>query len=271
MVTEVLWACLFTALCWWFGTGLILWLDRRPPQSFRLSLACWTVLMVLSFAGVAWSMREVSVVRAYLAFGCVIVMWGWHELAFLTGWITGPRKTALTPGAAGWPRLLESIQVVLYHELALILNFAVLWWMQSDQPNHVAICTYALLWCMRLSAKLNLFFGVPQTGAQYLPPHLTYLGSYFRRRRLTPWFVLSMSLAIGTWVWLVWLAGQGAVEITTGWVMLATLLGLAIVEHVIMIFPWPLERLWGWAMTQPLVPPPLAPPAPDVHHERIQF
>jgi hypothetical protein len=32
--------------------------------------------------------------------------------------------------------------------------------------------------------------------------------------------------------------------------MLATLLGLAIVEHLIMIFPWPLERLWGWAMGQ---------------------
>ena len=270
MVTEVFWACLFTALCWWLGTGVILWLDRRPVHTFRRSLAGWTVLLVLSFAGVAWSMREVSVFNAYLAFGSVIVMWGWHELAFLTGWITGPRKTALTPGAAGWQRFVESVQVVLYHELALIVNFALLLWMQAEQPNHVAICTYALLWCMRLSAKLNLFFGVPQTGAQYLPPHLTYLGSYFRRRGLTPWFILSMSVAVCTWVWLVWLARQGAVEITTGWVMLATLLGLAIVEHVIMIFPWPLERLWGWAMNQPLVPP-LAPPGADVHHERVQF
>lgn len=270
MVTEVIWACLFTALCWWFGTGVILWLDRRPPQTFRLSLAVWTLLLALSFAGVAWSMREVSVANAYLAFGSVILMWGWHELAFLTGWITGPRTTALTPGATGWRRFVESVQVMLYHELALIANFAILWWMQGQQSNHVAICTYALLWFMRLSAKLNLFFGVPQTGAQYLPAHLAYLGSYFRRRSLTPWFVLSLSVAIGTWVWLVWLAQQGAVAITTGWVMLATLLGLAIVEHVIMIFPWPLERLWGWAMNRPRVPS-LANQAPKVHHERIQL
>jgi putative photosynthetic complex assembly protein 2 len=101
---------------------------------------------------------------------------------------------------------------------------------------------------LRLSAKLNLFFGVPQNGAQYLPAHLRYLASYFRTRDMTPWFVLSMGGAMGTWFWLVWLAQQGAVAITTGWVMLATLLGLAIVEHVIMVFPWPLERLWGWAM-----------------------
>jgi hypothetical protein len=48
--------------------------------------------------------------------------------------------------------------------------------------------------------------------------------------------------------------------ITTGWVMLATLLGLAIVEHLIMIFPLPLERLWGWAMGQTSVETPLTTP-----------
>ncbi|MFM2261375.1 MAG: hypothetical protein RI959_51, partial [Pseudomonadota bacterium] len=168
MVTEVVWACVFTALCWWLGTGVILWLDRLPARSFRFSLAGWTVLLALSFWGVAHSMQEVSVFNAYLAFGSVIVMWGWHELAFLTGWITGPRKTPLEAGATGWPRFVQSVQVMLYHELALLANFAILWWMQEGQQSHVAICTFALLWCMRLSAKLNLFFGVPQNGAQYL-------------------------------------------------------------------------------------------------------
>lgn len=250
MVIDVVWACVFTAMCWWFGTGVILWLDRLPPASFRWSLLGWTMLLILSFKGVYESMREVSVANAYLAFGSVIVMWGWHELAFLTGWITGPRKVPLTEGAQGWQRFLESVQVMLHHELALLINFGLLWLMQMDQPNHVAICTFALLWFMRLSAKLNLFFGVPQNGAQYLPAHLIYLASYFRSRLITPWFVVSISAAIGTWCWLVWQAQQGVMAITTGWVMLATLLGLAIVEHLIMIFPLPLERLWGWAMGQ---------------------
>ncbi|MEY3887483.1 MAG: hypothetical protein RL650_1575 [Pseudomonadota bacterium] len=260
MVTDVVWACVFTAMCWWFGTGVILWLDRLPPASFRWSLLGWTMLLILSFKGVYESMREVSVANAYLAFGSVIVMWGWHELAFLTGWITGPRKVALTENAQGWQRFKESVLVMLHHELALLINFGILWVMQVDQPNHVALCTYALLWFMRLSAKLNLFFGVPQNGAQYLPPHLVYLASYFRTRLITPWFVMSISAAIGTWCWLVWQAQQGAMAITTGWVMLATLLGLAIVEHLIMIFPLPLERLWGWAMGQTSVETPLTTP-----------
>jgi hypothetical protein len=33
-------------------------------------------------------------------------------------------------------------------------------------------------------------------------------------------------------------------------VLLATLLGLAIVEHGIMAWPLPLQKLWGWAMAQ---------------------
>ena len=37
---------------------------------------------------------------------------------------------------------------------------------------------------------------------------------------------------------------------TTGWVMLASLLTLAIVEHALMMFPLPLQRIWGWARMQ---------------------
>jgi hypothetical protein len=39
----------------------------------------------------------------------------------------------------------------------------------------MALCTFALLWRTRLSAKLNLFFGVPFVGENnILPVHLRY-------------------------------------------------------------------------------------------------
>jgi len=38
------------------------------------------------------------------------------------------------------------------------------------------------------------------------------------------------------------------VTVNTGWVLLAALLGLAIIEHLLMMFPLPMQRLWGWAM-----------------------
>ena len=264
---DALLAIVFTGVCWWFGTGVILWLDRLPARSFRWSLLGWSVLLLASFWGVWESMHSVSVGSAYLGFASVIVMWGWHELAFLTGWLTGPRKRAMSLGVRGWTRFVQACGAVLWHELALLANLALLWWLQAEHPNHVALCTFALLWCMRLSAKLNLFFGVMQNGAQYLPAHLQYLASYFRCRRMTTWFVLSVSGASVLWLWLIWQAQQGAVAVTTGWVLLATLLGLAIVEHLMMLLPWPLEKLWGWALGHAPVGAPVATPTPALGTE----
>lgn len=241
---------LFALLCWWFGTGAILWLVRRPPAAFRRSLLVCSALLVLSLWTTHLSMQAQTVANAYLGFASVIVMWAWHELAFLTGWLTGPRRVTLAPGAQGWERFRQSTGVVIWHELALLLNFGVLLAMQQGQPGHVALCTFAVLWCMRFSAKLNLFFGVPEVGEQYLPRHLAYLGSYFRKGRLSAFFYLSVTASVGVWAWIVWEVVSGEVVVSTGWVLLASLLGLAIVEHLMMAFPTPMQKLWGWAMSR---------------------
>ena len=241
---------LFALLCWWFGTGAILWLVRRPPASFRLSLVLCTALLALSLWTTHLSMQSQTVANAYLGFASVIAMWAWHEVTFLTGWLTGPRRVPLEPGVRGWRRFSQSTQVVIWHELALLLNFMALLLMQQGQPGHVALCTFAVLWCMRFSAKLNLFFGVPEVGEQFLPRHLAYLGSYFRKGRLSPFFYLSVAASMAVWAWIVWEVVSGRVVISTGWVLLASLLGLAIVEHVIMAFPTPMQKLWGWAMSR---------------------
>ena len=254
MVNETLLACAFAAMCWWIGTGVILWLDRLPPKTFKWSLSGWTILLLLSFWGVYQSMQQVSVFNAYLGFGSVIVMWGWHELTFLTGWITGPRTIALQPGSTGWSRFTQSLNVILYHEVALLINLALLWMIQGDYPNHIALCTFSVLWFMRVSGKLNLYFGVPQNGAQVLPNHLSYLGSYFPTRSITTWFVLSFMSALGVWLWIIFQTQVGLIEATTGWVLLASLLGLGILEHAMMILPWPLERIWGWALSPKRAP-----------------
>ncbi len=219
---------LFALVAWWFGTGACLWLVRRPARSFALRMVFMSLLALGSLWAARRSMGGSGAAQAYLGFTSVIVMWGWHELAFLSGWITGPRRVPLTPGARGWQRFRESLQ--------------------AGNPNHVALCTFALLWFMRLSAKLNLFFGVPEVGEQYLPRHLAYLGSYFRRGRVTAFFYLSIGVATASWLWLLGEARLGLVTVNTGWVLLAALLGLAIIEHLLMVFTLPLQRLWGWAM-----------------------
>lgn len=249
-LSSVTGAALVALFSWWLGTGAILWLVRLPARLFRRSMLALTLLSLLSLAVTAWSMRNNTMAAAYAGFISVIVLWGWHEMAFLSGWITGPRRIAQDPGARGWQRFSQAVQALLHHELALLVNFALLIGMQQGQPNHVALCTFALLWCMRVSAKLNLYCGVPHVGDQYLPAHFAYLASYFRRSPVTGCFYLTISLSAGTWLWLVAEAQRSRMEINTGWVLLATLLGLAIVEHVLMVFALPLQRLWGWALRQ---------------------
>ncbi len=239
---------MFAVFCWWLGTGAILWLVRLPTYTFRWSMFFLSFLLGLSLWTASISMRSHSVLNAYIGFVSVIAMWSWHEMAFLTGWLAGPRRIALDPGLSLNRRFGQSVMALLYHEVALLFNFGVLLALQQGQPNHVALCTYALLWCMRLSAKLNLFFGVPQVGEQYLPAHLRYIGSYFKSGRISPFFFFTIALSVVVWTWMVWELQTGAVTISTGWVLLSSLLGLAIIEHVLMVVALPLQRLWGWAM-----------------------
>jgi len=241
-------AALFSLLSWWLGTGAILWLVRLRATSFRWSMFGLSFLLGLSLWTSAISMRSHSVLNAYIGFISVIAMWSWHEMAFLTGWLTGPRRIALDKGLNLRQRFVQSVQVLLHHELALLLNFGVLVALQQGQPNHMALCTFALLWCMRLSAKLNLFFGVPFVGEQYLPVHLRYIGSYFKQAPVSFCFYLTMGVSCLTWGWMVWEVESGLVLVNAAWVLLSSLLGLAIIEHALMVFALPLQKLWGWAM-----------------------
>jgi putative photosynthetic complex assembly protein 2 len=239
---------LIALISWWFGTGIILLLVRIPQKFFALARGFWSLISIPALFFCYQSMQENSNVNAYIGFISTIVLWGWHELAFLTGWISGTRKQALDSELSLWHRFVQSVQVIWHHELALFINLMLLVALQVGHENHTAICTFALLWLMRLSSKLNLFFGVPQVGEQYLPRHLHYMGSYFKKREVGLFFYFTMSISVLTWLGLVWQAHEGKIAITSHWVLLASLLGLAIVEHVLMMVPLSLERVWGWAL-----------------------
>jgi hypothetical protein len=47
---------------------------------------------------------------------------------------------------------------------------------------------------------------------------------------------------------MVWEVQSSLVLVNAAWVLLCSLLGLAIIEHVLMVFALPLQKLWGWAM-----------------------
>jgi hypothetical protein len=92
---------------------------------------------------------------------------------------------------------------------------------------------------MRQSAKLNVFLGVRNLNADFLPEHLKYLQTYFVRAPMNA--LLPVSVAAATLVaiplWQAALApGAGAYEVAS-LTLVASLLSLAILEHALLVLP----------------------------------
>ena len=243
---------LAAVLLWWAGTGAVLLLDRLPRDTSAWTLGAASLFTLAAVLCIGHTAGDTSVSGAYAGFTCAVVLWGWHEFTFLGGWLTGPRRRAASLGVGPWRRLSEAVQVLLWHELALIATGLVLWWGLAGSPNPVAAWTFTLLYAMRVSAKLNLYLGVRNLALDFLPPRLLYLGSYFRQRpfnALMPWSLLGAAVVTG---WLI----HGA-QATTGGaqaahLLLASLLTLALVEHLMMVLPLEPSALWRWALRRPV-------------------
>ena len=183
-MSETALAALFAVFIWWLSTGIVLLLNGLQRRSYRWSLLFSTGLGLAALLALAHTASQTGTAAVYCAFTSALLVWGWHELSFLTGWITGPRTTAIAPTLRGWPRFVEAVRAILWHELAILavgLLIVVLTW---GLPNQVGTWTFLVLWSMRTSAKLNLFFGVRNLSEEFLPPHLAYLESFFRRRAM---------------------------------------------------------------------------------------
>jgi putative photosynthetic complex assembly protein 2 len=243
-------AVLYTTFLWWFSTGAILWLNRRPSRTHRASLTAATVLAIASACGLAASMTDPSPAGAVLAFTSALGLWGWHELSFLTGFISGPRTSLCPPNARGWRRFRLATTSLLYHEVGLILTAAVIVAVTWRQPDQIGCWTFLILFVSRLSAKLNLFLGVPNFTDEFFPDRLRYLTSYIRRGPVNALFPLSVAaglLLAGIEARLALAPAASAFQ-TVGYALLFTLTALALIEHAFMVSPLPDAALWRWAM-----------------------
>jgi putative photosynthetic complex assembly protein 2 len=271
-MTELALAALFAVFIWWFSTGLILLLDNLPRGTFRWSLVISSAVAVAALVGLAHTAGQTSVAGTYCAFTCALLVWGWHELSFLTGWVTGPRQQALPPGLAAGPRFVAAVQTILWHELAILAMGALIVAITWGQANQTGTWTFLVLWAMRTSAKLNLYFGVRNLSEEFLPPHLAYLQSYFRRRAMNAFFPFALAAACAVLAWLVQqaLADNTPPVQALGLTLVGTMLALAILEHALLVLPVNATALWRWAMRHRKdQPAPTVPPRPPAEEEAV--
>jgi putative photosynthetic complex assembly protein 2 len=276
-MTDTFVALGFAIFIWWFSTGIVILLNRMSRTAVTMSLVTSSALGLGALAGLSHTAQQTGVMGAYCAFTCALLAWGWNELSFLTGWITGPQKTAILKSTTGWARFAASFNAVLWHELAILIVGLAIVAITWDAPNQVGTGTYLVLWVMRTSAKLNLFLGVRNLSEEFLPAHLAYLQSFFKRRRMNAFFPFAV-VAASVCLWLLVdfanLAATTPAQVV-GAVLVGTMLALAIVEHLMLVLPLDTTAMWRWAIrkhsnTDTSASSPVLPAHLDSHDKSLQ-
>ena len=141
---------MFALLLWWFSTGAVLYVIGLPRRTFGLSMGVVSVIAILAMAGLYASRDGVSAAGAYCGFTCGLLVWAWHEMSFLTGFVTGPRTNPCPAGAAGVRRFAYAANTLLYHEIAIALTAAR---MSASRSKRSDSCRSAVSSFMRLISR----------------------------------------------------------------------------------------------------------------------
>ncbi|MFK7885460.1 MAG: putative photosynthetic complex assembly protein PuhE [Gammaproteobacteria bacterium] len=236
---------------WWGFTVAMLYRTGLPEASFPRTL---TIATVLAFAGlvvIARTAEMSTTLGAYAAFAGALLVWSWHEISYFLGFVTGPRPERCPDDCSTGRRFVLGVQASLYHELAIVATGALLCMLTLGSPNRVGLWTYGILWAMRWSAKLNIFLGVRNLHMDLLPTRLQYLSSFVARASMNPLFPLSMlGATIGVALWVSKILDASSMFVVTSSVLCATLLSLAMLEHVFLMLNVPDRALWRLGVGQ---------------------
>lgn len=246
-----------TIAIWFVATGLIAFsmngrADDRGRAGFRRNVAIGGVIGVAGLVAILIASQSVSQWAVYLSFVGALMVWGWHEIGFLTGAATGPRRIALGANTTGFERFTQASATVIHHEVALALTALMLISLSWNAANQIGAMVFVLLFGLRLSSKINLFTGVPNSTTEMLPAHLGYLKSYFGRNRMT-WLLAVSILAIGAlaaWFASLAIAAPAGSPEMVGASLLTALCLLGAIEHLFLALPFRDGMLWGWAISR---------------------
>ena len=240
---------------WWIGTGLLILCCAQSRTVSVAGAAVIAALFGVSLAGISFTAEAVTTLSVYGAFVSALSLWAGVEYTFLAGLITGPHRDPCPEDAGAWQRFRLAVMALLYHEVLILVCAAAVIALAWGSENQIGVLTFLILAVMRISAKLNIFAGVPYFTDSYMPVKLSYLKTYYRRRNVGLLFLTTMTGAIVT----TGIVGRAAYlaegPLAIGFSLLATLLALAIIEHLFMIMPFSDAVFWRWAQRQTGKPP----------------
>lgn len=256
MNTPLFIAALVAVFGWWFFTGAILYIVRRyenRSEAARQGLCMGgLVAFALAWWGFAYSLSGQSAGQIYIGFFSVLVIWGWVELCFLTGVISGPNLFECPQNIPPWERFIRAWGTIAYHEMLLLLVLALVVYQSYGAVNSFGTWIFVILYFARISAKLNLFLGVPRINIEFVPKALSHLPSHFRIANTSWLFPVSITLlSFATACWFERLYAAHDLQGQIGFALLGAMSALALLEHWFMVLPVPDAKLWRWMLPSP--------------------
>jgi putative photosynthetic complex assembly protein 2 len=222
---------------WWLVTGVIVALQRNEwtkliAWAISTAVAIWATYVIHAHRGIR---SALSARRTFLA---ATAIWMWINVGLYGGWIVGPGHAASVVGEATVFRATEAITSLLWHELLCVVVLFVSWLHVRLSPNRLAFSALTTYWAVLQVAKLNIFFGVANPGARFLPPHLQFLLSYYGPPVNTDFLPFSFFAAVGValvfW-WNGWQAKDAFLRQSRA--LLAMLIALAALEYLLLAVP----------------------------------
>ena len=188
----------YAVLVWWFSTGLILLLDHRPRATHAGSMVAGTGVLALALWAIGASAGDASAGSAYIAFTAALLVWGWQEMSYYMGFVSGPRAVGCPPGARGFARFRAAAATSLWHEAAIVAGGVMIF-----QPETgLRVLTIVVIVYLIADGVSQILFAVP------LAPGA---GGF--------WVMASgiLSVVLGVLIWRQWpVSGESAVGILVG-------------------------------------------------------
>lgn len=226
--------------------------DHRGGDAHMMAILGGLPLLALGVASIAASLQNLNQFSVYLGFLGALAVWGWGELAFLTGVISGPMKEDCPNGPSEQSQFGRAFATVAHHEILLLMGLLGLVVTSAGADNRMALATYSILFLARISAKLNLYFGVPRINTEFVPGRLAHLKTYFRKSPATLAFPIAITVLTALLaVCIERLITAEAIVTQTGFALLTALAALALLEHWLMVIPLPDAKLWRWMLPAP--------------------
>jgi len=256
-VELLLLSVLYTIFIWWFTTGLVIVLYGRSRRTVRLFFLGATAALGLAFAGLIFTRDQHGPLASYLAVTCGVIIWAWQIGGYYLGFITGPdhsRRLLEARIGKGQQRGISerfwlALHFSLYHELLAVAVGILIALLTTESASRWALWMYVALWLMHASAKLNVFLGVRNFRIDFLPRQLHILESLLSKRETNPLFPVSILVASSVTLALLYHAISPATSAgdTVGLVLVATMIGLGVLEHLLLVIPIP-ATLYGWGI-----------------------